>query len=312
MKRLPDLIFEKSRAGKIGYSFRQPRFPGGEPRPAVAADKLHGGLHPDFPQLSEVEIVRHYTALAQLNYSVDEGFYPLGSCTMKYNPKINEKLAGLEGLQAHPYAPHDLVQGNLEIIRTLEEWLVPADRHGRFRPVAGGRRPRRIHRHADHPQVPGAAGRPPPAGADPRFGPRHQPRVGPFRRLSRSRKSPPTPKASSTSRPWSAYLDGEVAALMMTNPNTLGIFEKNIEAIAAALHRNGSLLYMDGANFNALLGVVRPGDLGVDVHAPQPAQNLLHPPWRRRPRFGPGRGGRQAAAPACPCPGCGGRSTLWW
>ena len=130
-----------------------------------------------------MEIVRHYMALAQLNYSVDDGFYPLGSCTMKYNPKINEKLAAADELQAHPYAPHDLVQGNLEIMARLEEWLVEltglagftltpaAGAHGEFTGML-------IIRKYLQEKGDAAQGR-----ADPRFGPRHQPGFGPFRRL---------------------------------------------------------------------------------------------------------------------------------
>src|SRR5512136_202680 len=119
MNTLPKVIFELSREGKVGCGLNEADVPA---VPAIDSALLRRAPA-DLPQVSEVEIVRHYMALAALNYSVDAGFYPLGSCTMKYNPKINEKLAAADNLQAHPYAPHDLVQGNLEIMSRLEEWL---------------------------------------------------------------------------------------------------------------------------------------------------------------------------------------------
>ena len=122
MSKLPELIFDLSRDGKVGYSFSESPF--GDD--LLAMDEQHRREDiEEFPQLSEVEVVRHYTNLGSLNHSVDSGFYPLGSCTMKYNPKINDKIAGMEGFSAaHPYAPLNLVQGNLGVIHTLEDWLV--------------------------------------------------------------------------------------------------------------------------------------------------------------------------------------------
>ncbi len=260
MNTLPKLIFELSREGKIGVGLNEADVP---EEPAVDPELLRRELA-DFPQLSEVEIVRHYMALAKLNYSVDAGFYPLGSCTMKYNPKINEKLAAAEELQAHPYAPHDLVQGNLEILARLEEWLreltglagftlaPAAGAHGEFTGMLMVRKylqekgdPRRLVLIPDsaHGTNPASAHF---AGYD----------------VKEIASSAQGTIGLAELRP---HLTPEVAALMMTNPNTLGIFESDIMAVADALHANGSLLYMDGANLNALLGVVRPGDLGVDV-----------------------------------------------
>jgi len=118
--KLPELIFNISKDGKNGYSFSEPEF--SDDIMAVDGKYRRTDIE-NFPQLSEVEIVRHYTNLSHLNHSVDSGFYPLGSCTMKYNPKINEKIAGMEELSAHPYAPLKSVQGNLEIMKNLEEWL---------------------------------------------------------------------------------------------------------------------------------------------------------------------------------------------
>ena len=260
MNQLPQLIFEKSRNGKIGHGLG-PLDVADEP--ALDPGLLRAGIA-DFPQVSEVEVVRHYMALSRLNYSLDAGIYPLGSCTMKYNPKINDKLAAAEEFQAHPYAPHDLVQGNLELMVRLEEWLIAltglagftlapaAGAHGEFTGMLIIRKylqekgdPRRVvlipdSAHGTNPSSAHFAG-------------------------YEIREVPSNADGIIDLDVLRTYLDGDVAALMMTNPNTLGIFEKNIVAIAGALHANGSLLYMDGANLNALLGIVRPGDLGIDV-----------------------------------------------
>ncbi len=260
MNTLPKLIFELSREGKIGVGLNEADVPD---EPAVDPALRRRDI-PDFPQVSEVEVVRHYMALAKLNYSVDAGFYPLGSCTMKYNPKINEKFAAAEELQAHPYAPHDLVQGNLEIMARLEEWLMEltglagftlapaAGAHGEFTAMLMVRKhlqekgdPRKVVLIPDsaHGTNPASAHF---AGYD----------------VKEIASSAQGTIGLAELRP---HLTPDVAALMMTNPNTLGIFESDIMAVADALHANGSLLYMDGANLNALLGAVRPGDLGVDV-----------------------------------------------
>jgi glycine dehydrogenase subunit 2 len=260
MNQLPQLIFEASRDGKTGHGLGASKVPN---EPALDRELRRADIA-DFPQVSEVEIVRHYMALARLNYSLDAGIYPLGSCTMKYNPKVNEKLAAAEEFQAHPYAPHDLVQGNLELMASLEEWLVAltglagftlapaAGAHGEFTGMLIIRKylqekgdPRRVvlipdSAHGTNPSSAHFAG-------------------------YEIREVPSNAEGIIDVNVLQPYLDGNVAALMMTNPNTLGIFEKNITAIASALHANGSLLYMDGANLNALLGVVRPGDLGIDV-----------------------------------------------
>jgi len=260
MIQLPQLIFEKSREGKIAHGLGASRVPA---EPILDPGRVRAEIA-DFPQVSEVEIVRHYMALARLNYSLDEGFYPLGSCTMKYNPKINEKLAAAEEFQAHPYAPHHLVQGNLELMVRLEEWLVAltglpgftftpaAGAHGEF---TGMLIIRKYLQHKGDPRrvvlIPDSAHGTNPSSAH-------------FAGYE-IREIPSNADGIIDVEGLRPYLNGDVAALMMTNPNTLGIFEKNILDIAAALHANGSLLYMDGANLNALLGVVRPGDLGVDV-----------------------------------------------
>ena len=262
MKReLPELIFKKSKDGKIGYSLNLDEFK--DDLVKISHDKLRDDIM-DFPQLSEVEIVRHYTALADLNYSVDRGFYPLGSCTMKYNPKINEKIASMEGFSTHPYSPFELIQGNLEVLKLTEELLseitgLPAftltpsaGAHGEFTGMLVVRKyledrgdARKIVLIPDsaHGTNPASAHF---AGYDVKEIASNEDGIIDVKTLKEN-------------------LNPDVAALMVTNPNTLGIFEKNIVEIAKALHDNGSLLYMDGANLNALMGVVRPGDLGVDV-----------------------------------------------
>ncbi len=262
MKReLPELIFNKSKDGKIGYSLNLDEF--NDDLVKISHDKLRDDIK-DFPQLSEVEIVRHYTALGDLNYSVDRGFYPLGSCTMKYNPKVNEKIASMEGFSTHPYSPFELVQGNLEVLKLTEELLseitgLPAftltpsaGAHGEFTGMLVVRKyledrgdARKIVLIPDsaHGTNPASAHF---AGYDVKEIASNEEGIIDVKTLKEN-------------------LNSDVAALMVTNPNTLGIFEKNIVEIARVLHDNGSLLYMDGANLNALMGIVRPGDLGVDV-----------------------------------------------
>jgi glycine dehydrogenase subunit 2 len=260
-KQLPELTFVKSREGKVGTSLPPAEF--SDDLTAMDSEKLRKDIA-DFPQLSEVEIVRHYTNLSHLNHSVDSGFYPLGSCTMKYSPKINEKIANSPQWNAHPYSPHHLVQGNLEIMKTLEEWLKKITGMAAFTltPAAGahgeltGMRvirdylatqgdPRKIV------LIPDSAHGTNPASAV---------LCGYV-----TKEIPSNENGILEVETLKKHLDKDVAALMLTNPNTLGIFEKNIVEISKILHKNGSLLYMDGANMNAFMGIVRPGDLGVDV-----------------------------------------------
>jgi glycine dehydrogenase subunit 2 len=260
-KNLPELIFNKSKDGKTGYSYTTSQF--SDELISIDQDKLRKDIK-TFPQLSEVEIVRHYTNLSHLNHSVDSGFYPLGSCTMKYNPKINETIANSEDFNAHPYTPHTLVQGNLHMIKTLEEWLMKVTGMSAFTltPSAGAHGElagmmvirKYLEAQGDARKVvliPDSAHGTNPAssvfcGYEPKEIPSNQQGIIEVETLKE-------------------YLKEDVAALMMTNPNTLGIFEKHIIEISEVLHQNGSFLYMDGANMNAFLGIVRPADLGVDV-----------------------------------------------
>jgi glycine dehydrogenase subunit 2 len=256
------LIFEISDKGKRAYALPPLDVP-------AAKDALDGLPIRDeiegFPQVSEVEVVRHFTRLSQQNYCVDLGFYPLGSCTMKYNPKINEKVAALPGFtNPHPYAPVDTVQGSLEVIKRVEDYLCE---------IAG----------LD------AFTLQPAAGAQGELTGIMLVRAA-LEARGNARKYVLIPDSAHGTNPSSAHLSGyivrqiksnakgmvnlddlakemdeDVAALMLTNPNTLGVFESDICEIAEIVHAKGGFLYMDGANMNALTGIARPGDMGVDV-----------------------------------------------
>lgn len=261
LKVLPELIFEISSEGKVGYSFRDIDIP--DDLIAIDKGKIRDDIE-DFPELSEVDVVRHYTNVSKLNHSVDSGFYPLGSCTMKYNPKINEKIASLKGFNTHPYSPTDIVQGNLEIIKELEKWLInltgmegftlvpAAGAHGEFAGMMIIRK--YLETQGDARKIvliPDSAHGTNPASAH-------------FAGYE-IKEIPSNDDGLIDADILKEHLDEHVAALMMTNPNTLGIFEKNIIEIADLLHENGSLLYMDGANMNAFMGIAKPGELGADV-----------------------------------------------
>ena len=256
------LIFEISSPGKT--AFKVPELDVPEKKELLAGLPLRADIE-GFPEVSETEITRHFTRLSQTNYCVDLGIYPLGSCTMKYNPKINEKVASLPGFtQAHPLAPEELVQGNLELMKTLEKLLLEITGMDAItlQPAAGA-----------HGELTGMM----------LIRAYHQAQGNP-------RKYVLIPDSAHGTNPSSAHLCGytvkeiksnergtvsvddlaremneEVAALMLTNPNTLGVFESDICQIAELVHSKGGFLYMDGANLNALAGITRPGDLKVDV-----------------------------------------------
>ncbi|MEM3699634.1 MAG: aminomethyl-transferring glycine dehydrogenase subunit GcvPB [Candidatus Bathyarchaeia archaeon] len=219
------------------------------------------------PELSEVEVVRHFTRLSEMNFGVDSGFYPLGSCTMKYNPKINEQLANLPTIaMLHPYQDESTVQGILEILYKLERWLAEltgtyevclhpaAGAHGEF---LGTLLMRAYHKmNGDNEKrseviVPDSAHGTNPASAT----------MAGFKVVV----VPSDKDGCVNLEALKAAVSEKTAGLMLTNPNTLGIFEKNIEEIAKTIHEAGGLLYYDGANLNPLLGIVRPGDMGFDI-----------------------------------------------
>jgi len=219
----------------------------------------------DFPEVSETEITRHFTRLSQKNYCVDMGIYPLGSCTMKYNPKINERLAAHPAFAAsHPLASDDLVQGNLEVLKRLEDFLCEIAGMDAFtlHPAAGAHGEltgmmlirAALEARGDarkHVLIPDSAHGTNPSSAH---------ICGYTVREIKSNEKGTIDLAS-----LEEAMTGEVAALMVTNPNTLGVFESDICRIAEIVHAKGGLVYMDGANMNALTGIVRPGDMGVDV-----------------------------------------------
>jgi glycine dehydrogenase subunit 2 len=252
------LIFEQDSPGLCGVDL---------PEPAPFRTRL-GGLERQGPiglaDLSEPQVVRHFTRLSQKNYAIDSGLYPLGSCTMKHNPRLNEKLARLPGLaDIHPLQPLSTVPGALELIDTLAYWLksltgMPAlalspgaGAHGelcgmmtiRAALEARGDPRRRVlvpeSAHGTNPATAAACG----YAVDP---------------------VPANPRGRVDRSALEAKLGPDVAALMLTNPNTCGLFEDEIVEIAAAVHRAGAFFYCDGANFNAIVGRVRPADLGID------------------------------------------------
>jgi glycine dehydrogenase subunit 2 len=257
------LIFEKSSPGKAAWKLPPLDVP------AIDASKLLGGAERkdlgNMPEVSEIEIIRHFTRLSTWNYAIDLGMYPLGSCTMKYNPRVNEVVARLDGLaNGHPYQPERASQGALRILKTLSECLLEitgmdaitlqpaAGAHGEltgllivraYQESKGAPRKKILIPDSAHGTNPATAAM-----------------VGYSVENLKSNSQGMVDTAA-----LKAQMNEEVAALMLTNPNTLGIFEQEIETIAEILHSKGGLLYMDGANMNALVGKVRPGDFGVDL-----------------------------------------------
>ena len=258
------LLFERSSPGKVGYQLPALDVPQVDPEEALGSAHVRDEI-PGFPEVSEVEVIRHFTRLSSWNYAIDSGMYPLGSCTMKYNPRLNEAVARIDGIiDAHPYQPECLAQGMLEIQRTLEAYLAEicgmdavtlqpaAGAHGELTGLLLIRAylesqgdARRVvlipdSAHGTNPATASIAG--------------YEVVEIPSNRLGMIDLA--------TLRD---AVDDSVAALMVTNPNTVGIFEQDIAEVAAALHERGAQLYMDGANMNALVGIARPGDFGVDV-----------------------------------------------
>jgi glycine dehydrogenase subunit 2 len=258
------LLFERSSPGKKAYQLPDLDVPAVDAAEALGAGNVRAGIE-GFPEVSEVEAIRHFTRLSTWNYAIDYGMYPLGSCTMKYNPRINELVARTEGLAwAHPYQPESLAQGCMQVMVTLEDALAEITGMDAvtLQPAAGA-----------HGELTG---------------------ILLIRALLEKRGNPRQkiliPDSAHGTNPATAAIAGyavenikssetggvdlaaleqlvtkDVAALMVTNPNTLGVFENNIAAVSEILHKKGAMLYMDGANMNALVGVARPGDFGVDV-----------------------------------------------
>src|SRR5499427_5454119 len=258
------LLFERSSPGKRAYQLPELDVPPVNAAEVLGTENVRSEIE-GFPEVSEVEAIRHFTRLSTWNYAIDYGMYPLGSCTMKYNPRINELVARIEGLAwAHPYQPEALAQGCMEVMAKLESALAEITGMDAvtLQPAAGA-----------HGELTG---------------------ILLIRALLEKRGNPRKkiliPDSAHGTNPATAAIAGyaienikssetgvldvsalehivneDVAALMCTNPNTLGVFEENIVHVAEILHKKGALLYMDGANMNALVGIARPGDFGVDV-----------------------------------------------
>jgi len=257
------LIFEKSSPGKAAW-----KLPPLDVPEADAAKLLGRAERKDLgnmPEVSEIEIIRHFTRLSSWNYAIDLGMYPLGSCTMKYNPRVNEVVSRLDGIaNGHAYQPEKISQGALRIMKTLSDCLLEitgmdsitlqpaAGAHGELTGLlmvrayhdSRGNRPRTV-------LIPDSA-----HGTNPATAAMVGYKIGNLKSNSAGIVDIGVLEAG---------MSEDVAALMLTNPNTLGVFEQEIHKIADILHAKGGLLYMDGANMNALVGKVRPGDFGVDV-----------------------------------------------
>jgi glycine dehydrogenase subunit 2 len=257
------LIFELSKKGRRGYSLPKSEISG------YSLSDLPSNLRREhktiLPECDELTVVRHYTNMSNNNFGVDTGFYPLGSCTMKYNPKINEELAALPGFNVHPSAPSECVQGSLKLYDEVQKTLSEISGLSRFtlNPYAGaqGELTGLLIIKAYHMQrgddkrtkiiVPNSAHGTNPASAA----------VAGFEVVEVKSCSDGTVDIDDLK----PLLGDDIAGMMMTNPNTLGIFESKIPEIAKLVHGCGGLMYYDGANLNPILGVCRPGDMGFDV-----------------------------------------------
>ena len=258
------LLFERSSPGKNGYQLPNLDVPEVDAAAVLGGGNVRREIE-EFPEVSEVDVIRHFTRLSTWNYAIDLGLYPLGSCTMKYNPRVNELVARTEGLAwAHPYAPEELAQGCLEVMATLESALAEitglpaitlqpaAGAHGEFTGILmirallekrGNARKKIL--------VPDSA-----HGTNPATASMVGYAVENIKSTERGVVDLDVLERAATE---------DVAGLMITNPNTVGVFEENIRQICDIMHRKGGLVYMDGANMNALVGLVRPGELGIDV-----------------------------------------------
>jgi glycine dehydrogenase subunit 2 len=258
-----ELIYEKSRPGRRACSVPACDVPETPIERLIDSSLLRNDV--DLPEVAEIDLVRHYTGLSRRNFGVDIGFYPLGSCTMKYNPKLNEEVAKLSGFtMLHPYAPSAFAQGNMQLMYELRRYLSEIFGMADFtlQPAAGA-----------HGELTGVM-----------IIKKH------FEKKGQKRSNVLIPDTAHGTNPASVALCGfqvvtvrsnteggvdlehlrelmteDVAGLMLTNPNTLGLFERNIEEVANIVHGKGGLLYCDGANANAFMGITRPGDLGFDI-----------------------------------------------
>jgi glycine dehydrogenase subunit 2 len=263
--RKEKLIFERSSPGRKAYSLPPLDVPAKDTKKLIQEKYLRKELE-GMPEVSEVELVRHFTRLSTWNYGVDIGFYPLGSCTMKYNPKVNELVSRLERFAgAHPYAPIQICQGSLRLIKELEEFLneitglsrttlqPAAGAHGELTGMMIIKAYHNAHKDTARTKVliPDSAHGTNPASAT---------LCG-----LESFEIKSDERGCINPNRLKEVMDESVAAIMLTNPNTLGLFEEDILEICNIVHKKGALVYMDGANMNAFMGIARPGDMGVDV-----------------------------------------------
>jgi glycine dehydrogenase subunit 2 len=303
------LVFEQSSPGKRGYQLPALDVPAVDAEQALGEGNVRAEIE-DFPEISEFETLRHFTRLSTWNYAIDLGLYPLGSCTMKYNPRVNELVARTEGLAwAHPYQPDELAQGCMEVVAVLEQALAEitgmdavtlqpaAGAHGEFTGILmirallesrGSARKKIL--------VPDSAHGTNPATAS---------MVGYAIENIKSND-----RGMVDLDVLSRAVTEDVAGLMITNPNTVGVFEANIRKICDVLHDKGALVYMDGANMNALVGVARPGDFGIDVMHLNLHKTFSTP----HGGGGPGAGAvavAKALTPFLPSPRLAGSSGQW-
>jgi len=253
-------LFELSSPGRTGVIFPPPDIP----ESPLPVDFLRSDL--PLPEMSEVDVVRHFTRLSKLNYSIDQGIYPLGSCTMKYNPRVNEAVARFPGFtQTHPLQPLETVQGNLYLMFLLQEWLKEIGGFAgvTLQPAAGAQGEltgilimRAYHADRGDTQrtrilIPDSAHGTNPASSA----------MSGYEVVN----IPTDSQGNIDLNYLQSVCDNRVAGIMITNPNTLGLFDQNIIPVIEAVHQAGGLVYGDGANLNALLGVARPGDMGIDI-----------------------------------------------
>ncbi len=258
------VIFELSAPGRRAVRLPTLDVPE-EPLDALIPEDMLRTEPAGLPEVSEIDVIRHFTRLSQFNHGVDTGFYPLGSCTMKYNPKVNEDIARMPGFASiHPYQPEQTVQGALEVMDQLGEYLkeISGMNHVSLQPAAGAHGElagilliRAYHEARGNERhkiiIPDSAHGTNPATAA----------MAGYNTV----EVPSDDRGGVDIEALAAILDDDVAGLMLTNPNTLGVFDENITQIARMVHEAGGLLYYDGANANAIMGYSRPGDMGFDI-----------------------------------------------
>ncbi len=282
----PKLLFESSRPGRFTAIIPACDVPD-RPIDDLIPVEHQAGSRPRLPELAELDIVRHYTNLSTLNMSIDGNFYPLGSCTMKYNPKRNERLAGLPGVAAqHPYQDESTLQGMLAILFEMQEMLgeIAGLDAVSLQPAAGAQGEltallcaaayfRDKGEKRTKVLIPDSAHGTNPASAN----------LAGFQAVTIKSNAQGLVDLDD----FRSKLDDEAAVFMITNPNTIGLFDPQIGQIAEMLHERGALLYLDGANMNAILGQVRPGDMGVDLMHYNPHKTFSGPHGGGGPGAGP-------------------------